>query len=116
MGEIQIASTPRRRQIVEPPFDALEIADAVAVRVLERARVDLVDHACLPPQRGHLGSGTIEIGGRSQKGNRTFELVSESERRRLAKRQLHCRDRWPKRHPDARSMHDVADPHMLGPS
>ena len=49
MGEIQIASTPRLGQIVEPPLDALEVADAVAVRVLKGARVDLVDHARLPP-------------------------------------------------------------------
>ena len=41
------------RQIVEPPLDPLEVADAVAVRVLKGARVDLVDHARLPPERGH---------------------------------------------------------------
>src|SRR4051812_35592492 len=35
--------------MVEAPPDALEVADAVAVRVLERARIDLVDDAALPP-------------------------------------------------------------------
>ena len=29
------------------------VADAVAVRILKGARIDLVDHAGLPPQRGH---------------------------------------------------------------
>ena len=56
MGEIQIASTPRLGEIVEPPLDPLEVADAVAVRVLKGARVDLVDHARLPPERGHANS------------------------------------------------------------
>ena len=36
--------------VVEAPPDALEVADAVAVGVLERARVDLVHGAALPPQ------------------------------------------------------------------
>ena len=35
--------------MVEPPPDALEIADPVAVAVLERARIDLVDDGALPP-------------------------------------------------------------------
>ena len=38
-------------QITEPAPDAAEIADAIAVRVLERARIDLVDDAALPPRR-----------------------------------------------------------------
>ena len=56
MGEIQIASTPRLAKIVEPPLDPLQVADAVAVRVLKGARVDLIDHARLPPERGHGNS------------------------------------------------------------
>ncbi len=36
-------------EVVEPRFDAGEIADAVAVAVLKRTRVDLVDRTVLPP-------------------------------------------------------------------
>ncbi len=42
--------------------DAAQIADAVAVRVLERVRVDLVDHAALPPMAFHVVS-PLEING-----------------------------------------------------
>jgi hypothetical protein len=49
-----------------------------------------------------------------QFGNRGFELASEGKRCRPSKRQLRCRDRRPKRHPDARSMHHVAHLHILG--
>ena len=40
-------------QVVEPADDAPEVADAVAVRVGEGARIDLVDRRPLPP--GNLG-------------------------------------------------------------
>src|SRR5690606_28932803 len=42
------------RQVVEAPADALEIADAVPVRVLVGARIDLVHDAVSPP--GALGA------------------------------------------------------------
>ena len=42
-------------KIVEPPLDPLEVADAVAVGVLKGARVDLVDHARLPPENSERG-------------------------------------------------------------
>ena len=38
-----------RNEMIEPPAHAFEIADPVSVRVLERARIDLVDDAALPP-------------------------------------------------------------------
>jgi hypothetical protein len=38
-------------EVVEPPRDPGQVADAVAVRVLERARVDLVDDRVPPPHR-----------------------------------------------------------------
>jgi hypothetical protein len=38
-------------QIVQPVDDALQGADAVAGRVLESARIDLIDHAPLPPEQ-----------------------------------------------------------------
>ena len=41
--------------MVEPVRDPGQVADAVAVAVLERARVDLVDDAVLPPGRGRVG-------------------------------------------------------------
>ena len=37
-------------EVVEPALDPAQVADAVAVGVLERARVDLVDDGVLPPQ------------------------------------------------------------------
>jgi len=41
-------------EIIETPPDAFEVADAVAIAVLKRARIDLIDDAALPPQRlGH---------------------------------------------------------------
>ena len=39
-------------EVGEALRDAGQVADAVAVRVQERARVDLVDHASLPPRAG----------------------------------------------------------------
>jgi hypothetical protein len=36
-------------QVVEPPGDPRQVADPVAVRVREAARVDLVDDRALPP-------------------------------------------------------------------
>ena len=41
-----------RGEIVEPPLDTREVADAVAVAVLERARIDLIDDTALPPGDG----------------------------------------------------------------
>ena len=40
-------------EIVEPQLDTLQVANPVAVRVLKGARVDLVDHALLPPRVAH---------------------------------------------------------------
>ena len=45
MGEIHTASTPRRDEVIKPLRNPVEIADAVPVRVLERPRIHLVDHA-----------------------------------------------------------------------
>ena len=39
-------------QVVQPLQDAAEVADAVAVGVLERAGIDLVDDGAGPPRRG----------------------------------------------------------------
>src|SRR5579871_1238960 len=37
------------RQIVEPPANSVKVPDAVAVAVLERPRIDLIDNAAFPP-------------------------------------------------------------------
>ena len=42
-------------QVVQPLQDAAQVADAVAVGVLERARIDLVDDGAGPP--GGVGGG-----------------------------------------------------------
>ncbi len=42
---------PQPRQMVKSSRNPVEIADAVAVRVLERPRIDLVDHSRPPPSR-----------------------------------------------------------------
>ena len=36
-------------QMVEPPCDPGQVADAVPVRILERTRVDLIEDALAPP-------------------------------------------------------------------
>ena len=38
-----------RYEVIEPPLDAVEIADTVTVHVLKGARINLVDYAALPP-------------------------------------------------------------------
>ena len=56
-------------EVVEAAGDALQVADAVAVGILEGTRVDLVDHRVSPPwirggavrTDGVRKSGTIEI-------------------------------------------------------
>ena len=53
MGAIQMRVDAEARQIVEPLHDPLEVACAVAVRVLKGAWVDLVGYADLPPKCGH---------------------------------------------------------------
>ena len=47
--------------IFEPPGDARQVADAVAVRVLEAARVDLVDDGTLPPQVAPVGGAWGQV-------------------------------------------------------
>jgi hypothetical protein len=42
---------PEPAEILDPLENALQIADAIAVAVLERARIDLVDDRLLPPVR-----------------------------------------------------------------
>ena len=44
-------------EVIEPLRDAVEIADPVAVGILEAARIDLVDHRVLPPGVGVGRSG-----------------------------------------------------------
>ncbi len=40
-------------EMIEPSLDTAKVADAIAVRVLKRAGIDLVDDALLPPRSGH---------------------------------------------------------------
>ena len=40
-------------EVIEPVDDAGEVADPVAVRIRERARIDLVQNSALPPWLGH---------------------------------------------------------------
>ena len=53
-------------QVIEVLHDAAQIADAVPVRVGEAARVDLVDHAALPPGQLILGHGNPPVVRRSR--------------------------------------------------
>ena len=48
---------PERRDIVEMRGDARQIADPVAVRISEAARIDLVDRRALPPGSGMADAG-----------------------------------------------------------
>jgi hypothetical protein len=47
--------------MVQPSLDARQVTDAVAVRIGERARVDLVDDPAPPPQAAGGAQGT-EVG------------------------------------------------------
>jgi hypothetical protein len=51
---------PERGDVVEAVHDAPQVARPVAARVGERARVDLVDRAALPPRRS-LGMGHCDV-------------------------------------------------------
>ena len=44
-----MAVDAERGDVVEPPHDAGQVADAVAVAVLKGARIDLIDHPAAPP-------------------------------------------------------------------
>jgi hypothetical protein len=46
-------------EMVEPPADALEIANAVAVSVAEAPRINLVDDGRLPPGRGQTHPSAV---------------------------------------------------------
>ena len=50
-------------EVVERVDDPAQVADAVAVGVRERARVDLVEDAVAPPRRGHRAPGLFVVGG-----------------------------------------------------
>ena len=49
MGESQMRVDAELDEVIQALADARQVADAVAVAVLERARIDLVDYAALPP-------------------------------------------------------------------
>ena len=49
IGEIQMASTLRVLQIVEVLGNAIEIADAITIGILERAAIDFIEDGMLPP-------------------------------------------------------------------
>ena len=56
VGRVEVRAQPddvhaQLLQVVQPRRDSLQIADAIAVRVLKRSRIDLVDHRLLPPLR-----------------------------------------------------------------
>ncbi len=51
-------------EVVEPPLDPGQVADPVAVRVLEGPRVDLVDHRARPPGRLPGGPAADRAGRR----------------------------------------------------
>src|SRR3954470_20779591 len=53
-----------RFPIRKAPEDAGEIADAIAVRVLKRARIDLIEDAVAPPSLAalnHIGDTTLKL-------------------------------------------------------
>ena len=54
IGRVEVGAEPddvdaEVLEVIEAAGDAVEVADAVAVRVLEGARVDLVDDCFFPP-------------------------------------------------------------------
>src|SRR5690606_32527857 len=62
-----------RGDVVEPLDDPADVADAVAVRVRERARVDLVDDGGPPPVRvAHRGGVRVRRRGGARAVRRGF--------------------------------------------
>jgi hypothetical protein len=49
IGESQMAVHAQPLQVIEPPSDAGQVVDAVPVRILEGAWIDLVDDRGAPP-------------------------------------------------------------------
>ena len=68
-------------QVGQPPPDALEVTGAVAVGVLERARIDLVDGAVAPP--GHV-----------QAASSASASAATSSRSRARRRRKPCATAW----------------------
>ena len=62
-------------QVIEVPTDALEVADAVAARVAEAARIDLVDDGGLPPGRVGVRHARILV-DRGDDGKQDLTLLS----------------------------------------
>ena len=50
MGESQMRIDTKRLEVVETLGDSIEVADAVAVRILKAARIDFIDNGVLPPR------------------------------------------------------------------
>src|SRR5262249_8218563 len=80
-------------QMVELPADPLEVADAVAVGVEKRTRIDLVDDRAAPPgsvpHRGANTTGmcsipTMKFDGRSGSGSSLASARSGSRSRRVS--------------------------------
>jgi hypothetical protein len=78
--------------VVEPGGDAPEVADAVAVAVLEAARVDLIDHDFLPPGPAR-GGGFDGFGDRSRCRRGRGRTRREQEHQEQLETGLHRTDR-----------------------
>jgi hypothetical protein len=48
-------------QVIQPLDDAGQVADAVAVAVLEAARIDFVDDGVVPPFQGRCRADLIDL-------------------------------------------------------
>ena len=96
-----------RAQVVEPVGDPLEVADAVAVGVRERARVDLVDDRRLPPRLAAAGRRPPRRGaGAGARGSRRAR--ARRGRGGGARRRRRWRPRRPRRRRRAASSSSVA--------
>jgi hypothetical protein len=78
MGVSQMASMPRALQVVEARGDAVQVADAVAVRILKTARINFVDDGVLPPVLILVGRGCALLGEGSRAENQRNDDTREA--------------------------------------
>src|ERR1700687_767316 len=59
-------------KIIEMRSDAVKVADAVAIRIGERARIDLIEDGALPPFERHRGA---ESGGEAARAHQVGKVA-----------------------------------------
>ncbi|MNT53555.1 hypothetical protein D3C72_1906450 [compost metagenome] len=81
--------------MIEPGDDAGQVAHAIAIAVLKRARIDLIDHSAAPPLGHHvLHFGAMRLSERNAEGNRAVAQAGNAPVEKLQPRS----SSWQKQH------------------